>query len=543
MNALDGDDCSEVILCWASQTGKTEIALNTIGKRIDTDPGRILHMLPGEVDAEDFSRETVTPMIRDNPWLDAKIKPVKAKAHGTNVHRKMFPGGYWVLVGANVPAKLSRRPVRYLIADEVDRYGLSAGVEGSPIDLAEKRQSTFWNRKTLKISSPSVAGFSYIWQQLEESSHAEWHLDCPKCARAQVLTWSQLRFDKSPVTHKCKFCNRLSTESQWKAQPGHWRHRNPDRRAKRGYHLSALASPWVSWGELVTEWKTANANPEGQLRRNALQVFINTRLSECWEEHVAQYDTDKLRNRREYYHAEIPAGVKMLVAGADVQDDRIEVESVGYGNHRESWGIEYRVFFGDPRELLAAGSELDKYLTSKTWQYRDGGLIRLTAAGIDSGGHYTDSVYAYAAKRERQKIFSIRGEGGGGKPVIVRRNRTKEFKNFLITLGVDSIKTWLMKDIQIETTGPGFCHWPIEERGYQESYYDGLLSERPVIKRTPKGSGIFWEKKSGARNEPLDCRVYAFGILMLVDPVFDIGANRGKIGIKKRKVTGGIDEI
>ena len=52
--------------------------------------------------------------------------------------------------------------------------------------------------------------------------------------------------------------------------------------------------------------------------------------------------------RREEYAAEAPAGVLVLTAGVDVQDDRLEVEVVGWGMGEESWAIDYRVLWGDP---------------------------------------------------------------------------------------------------------------------------------------------------------------------------------------------------
>lgn len=48
--------------------------------------------------------------------------------------------------GANSPAGLASRPIRILLCDEVDRFPLSAGTEGDPVDLASKRMTTYWNR-------------------------------------------------------------------------------------------------------------------------------------------------------------------------------------------------------------------------------------------------------------------------------------------------------------------------------------------------------------------------------------------------------------
>lgn len=45
---------------------------------------------------------------------------------------KHYAGGYIALVGANSPAGLASRPIRILLADEIDRYGVTQ--EGDPLN-------------------------------------------------------------------------------------------------------------------------------------------------------------------------------------------------------------------------------------------------------------------------------------------------------------------------------------------------------------------------------------------------------------------------
>jgi phage terminase large subunit GpA-like protein len=37
-----------------------------------------------------------------------------------------------------------------------------------------------------------------------------------------------------------------------------------------------------------------------------------------------------------------------ITAAADIQANRIECEVVAWGEGHESWGVEYKVFHGDP---------------------------------------------------------------------------------------------------------------------------------------------------------------------------------------------------
>ena len=89
-----------------------------------------------------FSKEKLSPMLRDTPCLRGLVDN-RSRMSGNTILLKNYPGGYLVIVGANSPASLASRPIKVLLADEIDRYPASAGTEGDPLSLAEKRQTTF----------------------------------------------------------------------------------------------------------------------------------------------------------------------------------------------------------------------------------------------------------------------------------------------------------------------------------------------------------------------------------------------------------------
>jgi phage terminase large subunit GpA-like protein len=66
---------------------------------------------------------------------------------------KRFPGGHLTVVGANSPASLASRPIRVVLADEVDCYPVSAGAEGGPLNLALKRPTMFRNSPLVIFSA------------------------------------------------------------------------------------------------------------------------------------------------------------------------------------------------------------------------------------------------------------------------------------------------------------------------------------------------------------------------------------------------------
>lgn len=144
-----------------------------------------------------------------------------------------------------------------------------------------------------------------------------------------------------------------------------------------------------------------HGNPE------QMKVWVNTELGETWEERGIQLEDIELFNRREIYAAEVPDDVLYLTAGVDVQDDRFEVEVVGWGEGTESWGVRYQKIFGD---MLSdqVWDDLDNFLL-RTWHKADGTAYPLLATCIDSGGHHTDEVYRFAKERLNRRIFAIKG--------------------------------------------------------------------------------------------------------------------------------------
>ncbi len=521
MDALSDPDTEKVVFMKSAQVGGTEFLLNALGYFISQDPSPILFVRPSVDEAKDFSKDRIAPMIRDTPVLRGKVQDAKSRDSNNTLLHKRFPGGQMTLVGANAASGLSSRPVRVVIGDEIDRFPASAGSEGDPISLAEKRTTTFWNKKILYVSTPGTKGESRIEEEHDKGTMEQWHLPCPSCESLQPLTWGQIRFED--VTHECKYCKERYDEFAWKAGEGIWIPRATSAKV-RSFHINELASPWKRWETIIEEFKDAKAGGT-----ETLKVWVNTALGESWEEQGDVLDYDILEKRREYYNCDLPEGVLVLTAGVDVQDDRLEVEVVGWGVGEESWGIHYRSFVGDPAITKTVDQrdpcvwdQLDTFLL-QTWYYDGGRGLQLSAVCVDSGGHFTTEVYDYCARREHRRIFAIKGQGGEGVPIIGRPSRNNRRKVALFPVGVNSAKETLYSRLKMEYEGPGYCHFPREaDKGYDEGYFKGLTSEKRVVRFYKGRPKVEWVKPSGARNEALDLRNYATAALKILNPNFEV---------------------
>ena len=522
MDAIGDQHCRKVVIMSAAQIGKTAMLMNMLGYYMHYYPAPVLVMQPTLDMAQTFSKDFLAPMLRDTPVL-SNLVDTKSRYAGNTILKKNFPGGHVTIVGANSPASLASRPIKVLLADEVDRYPASAGTEGDPLLLGQKRQTTFWDKKTVIVSTPGLRSNSRIATEYENGSKEEWNVPCPKCGHYQPFLWEGVVFDKDdlskPIMYRCERCGELSGEYEWKqaGQRGHFVAEN-DNKEVRSFHLNTLASSFCGWHEIVEKFLVANELSK-QGDHEKLKTWVNTDLGMPWEEPGTTLDDMELVNRREIYEAEVPDEVIILTAGVDTQDDRFEVEVVGWGVGKESWGIRYQKIYGD---LMSerVWSDLDQFLL-QTFQKLDGSKLPITSVCIDSGGHHTNEVYKFTKERWERRVWAIKGKGGQDVPYIRDPSKNNRAKTPLFIIGVDAGKSLIYQRLKHETKGPNYCHFPLnEEAGYTEEYFKGLTAEQMVVRFRKGRPTIMWEIKDPKqkRNEPLDLRNYATAALEITNP-------------------------
>ena len=241
----------------------------------------------------------------------------------------------------------------------------------------------------------------------------------------------------------------------------------------------------------------------------------------------------------------MPDDVVVLTAGVDTQDDRFEVEVVGWGAGKESWGIRYQKIYGD---LLkdTVWKDLDEFL-NRTWYKADGTPMKIIATCMDSGGHFPDEVLRFCKDRWHRRIFAIKGRGGTDVPYLKNPTKNNRVKAPLFTIGVDTGKGVLYQRLKVKMPGPNYCHFPQgEAAGYDYNYFRGLTAEKMVVRYRKGRAVIAWELKGDyKRNEPLDLRNYATAALEITNPVLESSpvaseAQRTVRRTGRRQVSGGI---
>jgi phage terminase large subunit GpA-like protein len=501
MDACSDPNIQEVVVMAGAQLGKTEAILNIIGYHIHHDPSPILVLQPTLDMAQAFSKDRVASgLIRSTPALRDKVKDPRSRDSGNTTLHKVFPGGALTMVGANSASGLASRPIRLVLCDEVDRYPTSAGTEGDPIQLARKRSATFWNRKIVMVSTPTNKGASRIEEAFEQSDQRRFHLPCKHCHHEQVMKWANVRWEDDPDTaaYMCDGCGTLWSDSdrRWSIRNGTWI-ASKEFNGIAGFAINGLCSPWTPLADGVKDFLAVRKNPE------QLRVWTNTYLGETWEDAGEQIDDYDLAERREVIET-IPEDVMFLTCGTDVQDNRLECSIVGWGRDDESWVIEHVTLYGDP-STPQLWSALDSVIF-KTYDTVDGRQIGIRATCVDSGGHFTNSVYQYCKKHTGRRVFAIKGVGGEGKPAAGRPSKANVAKCPLFPIGVDTVKSLLFARMRISEQGAGYIHF--SDR-LDEEYFRQLTAEK-VVTRFHKGFKKRVFEKTRARNEALDCMVYSY---------------------------------
>ena len=501
MDAISDERIEEVVIMSCAQVGKTEMILNLIGYHVAQDPSPMLVVQPTLEMAQTFSKDRLAPMVRDCPSLSGKIKDPRARDSGNSILKKQFPGGHITMCGANSPSSLASRPIRIVLCDEVDRFPPSAGTEGDPIELAKRRAATFWNRKIVMVSTPTVKNASRIEAAFEETDKREYHVPCNDCGEEQVLWWRNVKWDKDkPETaaYICEHCGSVWDDAaRFRAiRRGRWVATNPSV-GKAGFRLSGLYSPWTPMEHAVRDFLEAKKLPE------TLRVFCNTFLGEPFEEQGEKIEDFMIADRREDWGEKIPEGVVMITAGIDVQSDRLAIEQVGIGLDEETWSLDYREIPGDP-SAPQIWADLDTLLATE-YEREDGMKMTIQCAAIDTGGHHTQQVYKYAKPRYGRRIFAIKGVGGEAKPLVGRPSTNNNMKCKLFPIGVDTAKEIVYSRLRIQEEGAGYCHFPAD----RDDEYFKMLTAEQVVTRFHKGFKKREWRKMRPRNEALDCRVYA----------------------------------
>jgi phage terminase large subunit GpA-like protein len=308
---------------------------------------------------------------------------------------------------------------------------------------------------------------------------------------------------------------------------GRWIPKHPEA-GIRGYHLNCLYYPvnmGPRWLDLANMWLDA----QGDLAK--LQVFVQERLAEAWENAATRnVKAATVKERAEHYPLRIaPRGVLAVVAGVDVQDNRLPYHILGVGPGPRHgllriWTLDYDELPGDPAEEYVWSLLADRL--NQPIEHEDGGVLQIEASAIDLMGHKTEAVKAFVRSGRIRRAMAVYGaKQSNAVPLSRPKLADINWRGLQDKRGVkiwqvgtvaikDLLFSWLAADADPEIVSEDsrtkrpreladrFVHF---SEHLPDTFFKGVVSEvfNPRTNRYEK-------RKGGGRNEPLDTWVYAY---------------------------------
>lgn len=502
----DSHPSKRAVMIFGTQTGKTETGNNWIGSSIHQSPSSMMVVQPTVEMGKRWTRQRLNPMVALTPELQERIKPSRSRDSGNTSTMKEFPGGFLVIAGSNSASSLSSMPVRRLFLDEVDRYPSDVDDEGHPVDVADRRTSSFPRRKVLITSAPTVKGESVVEEEYEASDQRHYYVPCPHCGHEQILRDENLTDDGSFI---CEKEGHVIEEHHktWMLENGHWIAHNPNSDIP-GFHLPSYYAPiglGYTWQEIAGLRAKAKANPE------KWKTYVNTIMAETYEDESGKVEWKEVADRAGGYASRtIPDNCLMITAGVDTQDDRWAVEIMGFGRGR--WfTLDWFEIPGQPG-IEEEWEKLDKAVLDVSFVNRYGVEMKVLCTAIDTGGHHTHTAYQYCRSRKHRRVIAIKGSKFQGRPIIPTRPSPQDVnvRGQVIRAGVD---LW---HIGTDTAKGAIFAKLIADSGADpedyrfrfpgdlpDEFYQQLTAERYDTTKQR------WVKPRHKRNEALDCTVYA----------------------------------
>ncbi|MGZ4956129.1 MAG: terminase gpA endonuclease subunit, partial [Methylobacter sp.] len=239
---------------------------------------------------------------------------------------------------------------------------------------------------------------------------------------------------------------------------------------------------------------------------------VNSRLAEAWEDpSMRAVKLNVIADRAEAYPLRVaPLGVCKVIAGVDTQDNRLAVQIIGMGKGTAIWVLDYIELMGDPADDAVWVALTD--LLNRPIEHINGHALPIEATAIDAGGHRTEAVKDFVRRRMIRRPMVIFGAVPNNAPVLSKpkaqdvnwRGQYNKRGVMIQHVGTVAVKNKLFGRMATDGDKPKEARLLHFSEDLPKEYFTGIVSEtfNPAKNR--------FEKKRGARNEPLDTLVYAY---------------------------------
>jgi phage terminase large subunit GpA-like protein len=514
VDSIAAEGVEVIVLQLSSQVGKSLSVDAMLAHCIANDPGPSLHVSPTGQRAVEFVRDRFDPLIGASPTLRKLIGTGQDKRKGADsISAKSFPAGSLNFASSFKPDELAARAIKYLFLDEVDRFAISAGCEGSPVALAIKRTKTFEGkgRRVVIVSTPTNRA-SRIHEWYLRGDQRKFFVACADCGHNAPLAFENLKWTESqPSTAHlvCESCGCIHNEAHRRAMLdlGKWEATAVGEPGVRSYHLTELSSKFSTLASVAAQYDAAKT-PEQK------QAFFNTCLAQTYEAGTeVELSASELQQRAEPIAAPYANNIEKITAGVDVQSNRLECTYLAHRADGTFIVLNHVKLFGD-----TSGTEVWNALDNalgEVFTLANGRKLTVQATAVDSG-FSADRVMAFVnmQRRKSRACYAVKGRGGFERMPLTWGGNLKGQMRLLI-VGVDAVKHTVQRHLALQSIEPGYIRLPSH---LPQEYFKGLASEELRV-RYVKGAPKYEYHRTFRQNEPLDTLVYATAIANTVPKV------------------------
>jgi len=527
LKLVDNPDCKKIVLCFGTQTGKSDTIASIAAYLTGYRSRRGLFVLPTAKMLDKVRETRLLPLFQNS---DVGFEYVKDKMVFN------FSGNFFSLALASSTGTMAEQTsTSWVIIDEHDEFNLDTGNKSDPVKLSERRMQASQRKLLILACTPKHTTAGYTYDHYTRSKKFVEEIQCPLCENwfvpefykhfkwpkeAELGDLNEIEI-RSLAWLECPFCQGRITDAmhfEIVTKRKRWKDLDPDFSiAECGFRLPSYLTPNKNFSSVAAEYLKVQDKPQ------ELADFNNSVLAKPVEHTSArtsaEIDYSKLRGGYYCEKNDMPEEVFALTAGADVGKKIIWFMLIGWATNDRKFVIKSE---GVPRGKGADSFEIamDKITDMCAMDYRckRNNFKPKFYGGLLDSGYDTQFCYDYCLKNP---LWRPAKGVDKQKQVIVTSvvDNDKQFSKYkdlpLILLNTGMLHSSLHEYLN---TAPGERHSITFAEDAPKVLFEHLAAEEQREEISKYGRSIFrWGKVKHRDDHLRDAGLHALAAGMLLE--------------------------
>jgi len=527
LKLVDNPDCKKIVLCFGTQTGKSDTLASIAAYLTSYRNRRGLFVLPTQKMLDKVRETRLLPLFKNSA---VGFEYVKDK----NVF--YFAGNFFSLALASSTGTMAEQTsTSWIIIDEHDEFNLDTGNKSDPVKLSGRRMQASQRKLLILACTPKHATAGYTYDHYTRSKKFIEEIQCPLCGNWFVpefykhFKWpkeAELRDLNEIEIHslawlECPFCLGKITDAMHfdiVTKKKRWKDLDPDFSiAECGFRVPSYLTPNKNFSSVAAEYLKSQNKPQ------ELDDFNNSVLAKPVEpasaRTSAEIDYSKLRGGYYCEKNDMPEDVFALTAGVDVSKKIIWFMLIGWATNNRKFVIKSEgVLRGKGADSLEIAMDKVTDMCKMDFRYKRINFKPRFCGGLIDSGYDTQQVYDYCLKNplwrpskgvDQQKQVFV--------PSVVDKDKNfSKYKDLpLILLNTGMLHSSLHEYLN---TAPGERHSITFAEDAPKVLFEHLAAEEQREEFSKNGRSIFrWGKLKHRDDHLRDAGLNAIAAGMLLE--------------------------